>query len=526
MMKQKRTLPIILAAGALLFFGLGAGTVHWVSSGAAADQSAEEARFQPTQYQPVSGQRETYDTNNNRDSGSRTTEAAPPAAPAVPPGAPGSFRSVAQAVLPVVVEVTTVEVVKQQIPNFGSPFEFFFGDPRGDDEEPEEREFRRPGLGSGVIVRHEGNKVYVLTNNHVVGEADEISVTLADGREFEAETVGKDARTDLALIRFNTREEIPVATLGNSDDLYIGDWVLAVGNPYGFESTVTAGIVSALKRRADQAGLANFTDYIQTDASINPGNSGGALANLKGEIIGINTWIASRDGGNVGLGFAIPINNAKKVIDDFIRSGKVEYGWLGVSIGEVSEEMADHLSEHWNFPAGTQGAFVNNLYTDSPAAKAGVRAGDFITRVDGETVKDYNHLARIIGTKSPGARVALTLIRNGQTLELTVNLTAREQDSQRTNENLWPGFTAIPLEEEVREQLNLDKGTEGVVVTGVAQGSPASAARLQQGDVILSIDDTDVSDLGDFFRLMGEEKREYRLRVTREGQKGLILLER
>jgi len=202
-----------------------------------------------------------------------------------------SFRDVAGAVLPVVVEINTEELITQRSPRFQSPWDFFFGNP--ENQQPQEREFRQPGLGSGVLVQREANKVYVLTNNHVVGSADKISVLLHDEREFSGKLVAADPRRDLAVVVFETREQVPLASLGDSDALQVGDLVLAVGNPFGFESTVTMGIVSALGRRAEAgASVANLTDYIQTDAAINPGNSGGALVNLRGEVIGINTWIA------------------------------------------------------------------------------------------------------------------------------------------------------------------------------------------------------------------------------------------
>jgi S1-C subfamily serine protease len=226
-----------------------------------------------------------------------------------------AFRQVSQKVLPVVVEIDVVNIIERKTIN---PFEYFFRFPgTPNNVEPQQtQKFRQEGLGSGVIVERRGKKVYILTNNHVVGEADEIKVNLYDGRSFPAKLVGKDPLKDLALISIETKEDVPIATMGNSDDVYVGDWVLAIGNPLGFESTVTAGIISAKGRSGTGQ---SFTDYIQTDAAINPGNSGGALVNLKGEVIGINTFIASNSGGNIGLGFAIPINNARRAIDDFIE---------------------------------------------------------------------------------------------------------------------------------------------------------------------------------------------------------------
>ncbi len=516
--QTKRLLyPAALILTAALFFGIGTGLgKNLAPSSSQAGQTGETGSggelYTQAEYRP----------DQAAGSGGSTRMAAPA-------GAPSSFRSVAEAVLPVVVEVNVVEVVEQEIPRFDSPFEFFFG-PQGRGEEEDEntrkREYRRPGLGSGVIIRQDGGTAYILTNNHVVGDADEISIRLHDEREFEAEIVGKDSRTDLALLQFSADESVPVASLGDSEKLHIGDWVLAVGNPYGFESTVTAGIVSAVKREAEQAGLAQFTDYIQTDASINPGNSGGALVNQQGEIVGINTWIASRDGGNVGLGFAVPINNAKKVIEDFITKGKVEYGWLGVAISEPPEKLRDHLEKHYGLPEGQQGAFVNNVYTNSPAGKAGIMPGDMITQVDGTEVEDFNHLSRVIGTKAPGATVPIQLIRDGKSREHTIQLTARKEDSKRGNEKLWPGFSAAPLTGDLRERLNLEGDQKGIVITGVAPGSPAARARLQQGDVVTKVDQAEITNLGDLYRSLEEGSFEYRLRVTREGSSGVLLLEK
>ncbi|HTP59626.1 MAG TPA: trypsin-like peptidase domain-containing protein, partial [Spirochaetia bacterium] len=239
-----------------------------------------------------------------------------------------SFREVAKKVLPVVVEIDVTEVVKQQAP-MQSPFDWFFNQPPGG-RGGGDRSFRRSGLGSGILVRKGSGSYFVLTNNHVVDQATNISVKLADQRVFRAKVVGTDPRKDLAVVSFDSRDAIPLADLGDSNDLQVGDIVLAVGNPLGFENTITMGIVSALGRRGPSGQVAPNTDYIQTDASINQGNSGGALVNVKGEVIGINTWIAAPTGGNVGLGFAIPVNNVKKAIDDFLSKGKVEYGWLGV----------------------------------------------------------------------------------------------------------------------------------------------------------------------------------------------------
>ncbi|MCL1818163.1 MAG: trypsin-like peptidase domain-containing protein, partial [Spirochaetaceae bacterium] len=263
----------------------------------------------------------------------------------------GSFRSISEKVRPCVVTVSVSSVRRQgQQGDRNMPwFYYFFGRP--DEGEAPDREFRNNGIGSGVILKKNGSTYYVLTNNHVVGKADDIKIHLFDGREFSTKLVGKDERKDLAVVSFETSEDLPIAAVGDSSTLHVGDWVLAVGTPFGLESTVTAGIVSALGRRGGPDG--NISDFIQTDASINQGNSGGALVNLAGDLVGINTWITSPTGGSIGLGFAIPINNVKKAVDDLIERGAVQYGWLGVTISSLNADMVSSLQ----VPDG-RGAFV------------------------------------------------------------------------------------------------------------------------------------------------------------------------
>jgi len=424
-----------------------------------------------------------------------------------------AFRSVAAGVLPTVVEIDVVDVVKQ--PVAGNPFEFFFG-PRGENPQaPEEREFRRQGLGSGVIVRHTGSKVYVLTNNHVAGEAEEISVKLNDGRQFTAKLVGADPNKDLALVMFETAEQVPVAQLGDSNALQVGDWVLAVGSPLGFDSTVTAGIVSAMGRHSMPGmDVASFTDYIQTDAAINQGNSGGALVNIYGQVVGINAWIASPSGGNVGLGFAIPINNAKKAIDDFITKGKIEYGWLGVSMGGVSPDAVTDLEL-----GNASGAFVYGVFKGSPADKAGLLPGDFITAVDGEALKDTSDLLLRVGNLEPGRKAELDVLRYGQPLRLTVKVAAREAEqnlASRTGK-LWPGFSVVPMTEDIRTQLNLAKSSGRLVIGAVEQGGFADIAGLKTGDIVRKVNGQEVRTILDFYKAFNSGKsREILFTIERQ----------
>ena len=406
-----------------------------------------------------------------------------------------SFRSIANQVLPVVVEITVTKITSQQVPpRQGWPFDFFFRD--GEDEdtpEGEEREFRSGGLGSGVIVRRDKEKIYVLTNNHVVGEADEIEVILYDERSFPATLVGMDPRKDLALIVFESGDDsIPVAVLGDSDDLYVGDWVLAVGTPLGYISTVTAGIVSALGRHGLQD---NINDFIQTDAAINRGNSGGALVNLRGEVIGINTWIATTTGVNAGLGFSIPINNAKKAIDDFISHGEVEYGWLGVSISDVSDDLAEELGI-----TGIKGALIQSVYKNSPANKGGLLPGDYVVSVAGKPVKDYKALTRAVGDLLPKKTYAFDFYRYGKkmTVKLAIGLREKE-DIIASDRDLWPGFSLSSLNEDLRQKLKIDKGQKGVVIF-VGTRSRAEAVGLKDFDLITAVNGKVVENALDFYR--------------------------
>ncbi len=406
-------------------------------------------------------------------------------------------RYVAQQVLPVVVEVNVVDIIRQDTTAI-SPFNFFFGPHNGGNTQP--REFRQQGLGSGVIVGRSDGTVYVVTNNHVVEKADEIGVSLYDGRKYEAQIVGTDPRKDLALISFETDEEVPVAVLGDSDALMVGDFVFAVGNPLGFESTVTSGIVSALGRRA--ANMPSFTDYIQTDAAINQGNSGGALVNLHGEVVGINSWIASNSGGSIGLGFAIPINTVKGAIKDFIESGAVEYGWLGITVGTLNDETKQEMGY-----AGMNGGFVFNVVEDSPAEKAGILPGDFITRIGEEDVGDANELTIVVGNLAPGETRRFQIERLGTSLSIDVTIGLRDEEKVAAGLNVWPGLSVVTINDAMREQAGLPKDAGNVVVGSVEPNSPADIAGIRGGDVIKAIDGKPLENMRDFYKLLNENSR-------------------
>lgn len=432
-------------------------------------------------------------------------------------GTQHSFREISSALLPTVVKVEAVEVTRQTVPQAGpSPwFDWFFGPQQSpnDNGNNQEREFRNERLGSGVIVRRSHDTYYVITNHHVAGNSEHSHVTLDDGRVYQAVLVGSDERKDFALLSFETDErDIAIAALGNSDDLYVGDWVLAMGSPFGFQSTVTAGIVSALGRTGGPDG--NISDFIQTDAAINRGNSGGPLINMSGEVIGINTWITSSTGGSVGLGFSIPINNVINSIDQLIETGSVQYGWIGVSIGDVSRNLAEELGVRTG-----QGALVHHVFTNGPAFASGLNPGDFVTAINGRRVRNRDDLVLLVGNLTAGETAVFDIIRNKETMTIDVNVEARQDESTISEQYrlLWPGFTVFPLTDEVREDLEPGRGVDGVVIANVEQRSPASIAGLRSGDIITRINDSEIQTIHDFYRIAGDRDiREFDIHFVRE----------
>lgn len=425
------------------------------------------------------------------------------------------FRSVSEKMLPAVVEVDVTETKTYTDPFGGmtNPFEFFFGSPN-QDKKQNQREYESKGLGSGVIVRHTGNTFYVLTNNHVAGTATKISIKLNDDREFEAKLVGADARMDIALVSFESNDKsIPVAALADSDTVMPGDICMAFGAPLGYSQSVTQGIVSAVGR--SESHMSSISDYIQTDTAINQGNSGGPLVNIYGEVIGINTWIASRSGGSVGLGFAIPINNIKNSIDSFIKNGKVVYGWVGISLLDVTDEFKKELK----LENVTGGALAAEVYTNSPAFKGGIRPGDYVIELNGKKIKNVNQLVRDVGNLPAGSNAKFVVIRNGKTLApFTVKIDERLNDSEITNNKLWPGFIASPLTDEIRKELKIDdKKVKGVVVTSVQEKSPASSLRIQNGDVITAVNGKTVTSIAEFYNELANAQKSINFDIYSNG---------
>jgi serine protease Do len=415
------------------------------------------------------------------------------------------FADIAERVGPSVVTITSKTRVTVQADPF-MPFGFGFG--FGHPGQRGTREYTREGLGSGVIISSDG---LVVTNNHVAGEVDELKVILHDGTEVEAKLVGADPRTDLALIRIETHLPLQPIAMGDSDRLRVGEWVLAIGSPFALSQTVTQGIVSYLGREG--VGLADYESYIQTDAAINPGNSGGALVNLDGELIGVNTAIASRSGGYQGIGFAIPAATVISVTDDLLEFGEVRRGWLGVSLQEVSPELARQfgLDER-------EGVLLADIIPGSPAEDAGLERGDVITAIDGERFQSLADFRNRIAAIRPGTGVRLGVVRDGRQRTVSVTLGSREEDPAVVSRNmeLDYGWQLSPLTDDLATRLGA-QGVTGVAVTGIVPGSRAASAGIQTGDVILEVNRVTVSSVSEVGEQLERSVGEALLLVLRRG---------
>ncbi len=447
------------------------------------------------------------------------TDKAASKAPDTPIMVPGNFTELAEKVRDGVVNIQAVKNMK----GGGRVFRHFFGNPFGRQNPFEE--FFRPGfgeddssegfqqksLGSGFIVDREG---YILTNNHVVENADEIKVKLSNGKEFEAKVVGRDPKTDLALIRIKDAPDLQPLQLGDSDASKVGSWVVAIGSPFGLEQTVTAGIVSAKGRTI---GAGPYDNFIQTDASINPGNSGGPLINTKGEVVGINTAIIAS---GQGIGFAIPVNMAKEVMPQLKDKGKVTRGWIGVGIQEMTPELAKSFGLKEK-----KGAIVSQVFMDGPADKAGIQQGDVIMEFDGKGISESKDLPRIVAAIPVGKSVAVKLSRNGNII--TKDLKVGEMEEKITETAKAPsgkklGIAVQNITPQIAEALSL-KDTRGAVVAQVEPGSVAANAGIQQGDVIREVNRKPVNDARNFIQRIEEAKGGSLLLLIQRGESSLYL---
>jgi serine protease Do len=426
-----------------------------------------------------------------------------------------SFAPVVKAVLPTVVNISSSKVVRTPNQVWGPMpmdpfFQQFFGDgPNGNIP----RERRERSLGSGVIVSPEG---YILTNNHVVDGATDIRVTLSDKREFKATIVGTDPKTDVAVLKVDSAN-LPAATIGDSSKVQVGDYALAIGDPFGVGQTVTMGIVSAKGRT--NLGIEDYEDFIQTDAPINPGNSGGALVNDRGELIGINTAILSHgSGGNEGIGFAVPVNLARQVMDQILKNGKVTRAYLGIIPQDVTPAVAKAMGQ-----SEPRGVLVGDVSPNSPAHQSGLQRGDIILQVNGKPVADANELRMSISMMQPDATVKLNVVRNGDQRELSVKLgqlPTQEEHAQvekSGSESALEGVTVDNLDAQTAQELGLPPNATGVVVTDVSPSSPYADSGLHRGDVIQEVNRQPVKDVADFEKAMRKGGKEPLLLVNRHG---------
>ncbi|MDI6781790.1 MAG: DegQ family serine endoprotease [bacterium] len=404
-----------------------------------------------------------------------------------------AFVKVAEDVSPCVVNLSVEKTVRDNgFSGFGfhngfegTPFEEFFKDFFGGSP----REFKDQSLGTGFIVDSQG---YILTNNHVVKGADVITVHLLDGRKFKGKIIGTDPKVDLALIKIDVSDSLPTAKLGNSSKTKIGEWVIAIGNPFGLEHTITVGVISAKGRSLGQS--TQYENFIQTDASINPGNSGGPLVNIYGEVIGINTAIVA---GGQGIGFAIPVDIAKHIINGLIKHGKITHAWLGIYIQNIDETLAKHFKVD-----PESGVLVADVMKDSPAQKAGIKRGDIITMVNGRKILTPSDLQSEILEKEVGEKVEVTVLRDGKKDVYEIVLEEMDKDGEGSDlsadEHGWRGMTLQDITPEIASSFKLPSKVQGVIVTRVEPKTPAAESQIQKGDVLVGINNQSIDSLDRF----------------------------
>lgn len=454
---------------------------------------------------------------------------------------PGSFADIVEHLSPAVVNISTKQTITTQggLQGFNFPFGQFRGQPgmeQFDDlfrqfeqaQRPREREVS--SLGSGFVISSDG---YIITNSHVISGAEQITIRFSDDRELEAKLIGEDKKTDLALLKVEPKKALAYVPLGDSDKARVGDWVIAIGNPFGLGGTVTTGIISA-RQRSINAGP--YDDFIQTDAAINRGNSGGPLFNIKGEVIGINSAIFSPTGGNVGIGFSIPTALAKPIIDQLKKDGKAHRGWLGVKIQDVTKEIADSVGLKQKM-----GALVVDVTDGGPAAKAGIQPGDIITEFNGKEIKEMRLLPRIVAESKIGQPASVTVWRKGQskTLEIKViELADEEADIANEGSPSLPlekggaksiaGMKLLPLTDALRNELGVPNNIRGIVVSQVDRDSDAASRGLTRGDVIMEVNNSVIKNPDHFARLLEDAKKAGRnfalLRVVRGKQSAFVTL--
>jgi serine protease Do len=429
-----------------------------------------------------------------------------PVASAVEGSTPGSFSDLSERVKPAVVNISTTKTYKGK--NLGNPFgRAPFNDYFGDDffnrffGDVPEHSIKQRSLGSGFIISDDG---YIFTNNHVVENTDKILVKISDGKEYEAKIIGTDSKTDIALIKIKPDNNLPIVEIGDSDTLRVGEWVIAIGNPFGLEQTVTAGIVSAKGR---VIGAGTYDNFIQTDASINPGNSGGPLFNMQGKVIGINTAIVAQ---GQGIGFAIPINMAKSILADLKTKGKVTRGWLGISIQDITEDIAKSMSYK-----SKNGVLVTDVFKDDPADKAGIKVGDIITEINGKAIKDTHDLLLTTASLHVGEKATIKIIRDSKAISFSITVAERKDKPEIALTKGTSGYFGINVQEitkDLAKQLGISHNA-GLIVTNVEEGSPADNVGIQQHDIIIQVNKVRVSSL-----------KQYTAEMTKAAEKKNVVL--
>jgi serine protease Do len=435
---------------------------------------------------------------------------------------PLSFSDLAEKVKPAVVNISTTKTFKGQ-GGLGSPFgRSPFNGPFGDDffdrffGDLPQRQFKQRSLGSGFIISNDG---YILTNSHVVEKADKILVRVSDGKEYQAKIIGADAKTDIALIKIKPQNSLPVVEIGDSEKVKVGEWVIAIGNPFGLEQTVTAGIISAKGR---VIGAGPYDNFIQTDASINPGNSGGPLFSMDGRVIGINTAIVAQ---GQGIGFAIPINMANAILADLKTKGKVTRGWLGVSVQDISEDMAKNMSYK-----SRSGVIVSDVMEGDPAALAGIKVYDIITEINGKTIKDSHDLLLKIAAFHVGEKISIKVIRGGKEKVFALTVAERKDKTEIASEKgresrAYFGIFAQEISPEISRQMGVSHES-GVIIIDIESGSPAEEVGLQAHDIIVQVNKVKISCVKQYTKEMSKaaEKKNVTLLVQRGKSKVIVSL--
>lgn len=411
--------------------------------------------------------------------------------------------------------------------NGGSPFDYFFGDPR-DKGDNEDKGYKQQGFGSGVIFEQKGKEYFILTNDHVITGADKISINIGN-KKYEGKVVGSDPEVDIAVVKVETDDKLAIAKMGTSSNLRVGDFVIAIGNPYGLSHTMTFGIISALGRSNLSSGRASLTDFIQTDAAINPGNSGGPLLNIEGEVIGINTMIYSQSGGNVGIGFSIPVDLALNVAEQLITTGKSEHGWLGVYFQELNEDNLKMLEIE-----GTEhGMLVSRVMKDSPAEKAGIETGDILLELDGKKLIRSGDLTVPIAKSAPGTKVTFKVLRDGKVFTKTIKLGKRSSmkesavsesdETVESSEIKKYGLKVSEITAPFKNKYGIPPNRSGVIITEVT-GGPAAAANLKPGDVIYKINNKKVTNMKEFLKIIKDLEDTAYFFIYRDGSQFIVMM--